>query len=171
MLPIDIRKGTAEDAPLITDLIKAMVVDMALYGGDAVNLAPEVWSAWAEQVRVSCGRPDHIYLIASHGSPLQKTPAGLVAAYINPLEDIFTAKTRLHLSTVYTLPAVRRQGVARQLIEKALAWGRQMKAEEADLNVLAANPARRLYEGLGFQAHEISMIMKFGGEDRINGKA
>jgi ribosomal protein S18 acetylase RimI-like enzyme len=146
-----------------------MVADMALYGGYAVSQSAEAWAAMAEQVRVSCGRPDHIYLIASQGSPVQTT-AGLVAAYINPLEDIFAAKTRLHLSTVYTLPEVRRQGVARRLIEVVLAWGRQMKVDEADLNVLAANPARRLYEGLGFQAYEISMVMKLGGSDPITGK-
>jgi GNAT superfamily N-acetyltransferase len=136
MLQIDIRQGTAEDAPLITDLIKAMVVDMALVGGHAASLSSEAWSAMAEHVRASCGRPNYIYLIASHGSPVQTT-AGLVAAYVEPLEDIFVAKTRLHFSTVYTLPSMRRQGVARQMIEKVLEWGRQMKADEADLNVLA----------------------------------
>jgi len=35
-----------------------------------------------------------------------------------------------------------------------------MDAEEADLNVLVANPSHRLYERLGFQQHEISMVMK-----------
>ena len=35
-----------------------------------------------------------------------------------------------------------------------------MNAAEADLNVLVANPARRLYEQLGFQPHEISMVKK-----------
>jgi GNAT superfamily N-acetyltransferase len=170
MLQIDIRQGTAEDAALITDLIRAMVVDMALYGGHALNHSPEAWSAMREQVKVSCGRPDFIYFIASHGSPVKRI-AGLAAANIEPLEAIFAAKTRLHLSTVYTIPPLRRQGVARQLIEKVLEWGREMKAEEADLNVLAASPARRLYEGLGFQVHEISMVMKLSGEDLIAGKS
>jgi hypothetical protein len=36
-LPIDIRHGTREDAGLITDLIRRMVVDMASHGGHAVK--------------------------------------------------------------------------------------------------------------------------------------
>jgi len=35
-----------------------------------------------------------------------------------------------------------------------------MNAEEADLNVLVANPSCRLYEHLGFQQYEISMVKK-----------
>ena len=159
MLKINIRQGTAADAELIASLIMAMVDEMAQYGGHAVNHAPEVWSAMADQVKASCSRPEFIYLIATHGSPIQGI-AGIAAASIEPLDDIFIAKTRLHLSTVYTVPAARRRGVARQLIEKILEWGRQMHVVEADLNVLAANPARRLYESLGFQPHEISMVEK-----------
>ncbi len=35
-----------------------------------------------------------------------------------------------------------------------------MNAEEADLNVLVANPSRRLSEDLGFQLYEISLVKK-----------
>lgn len=52
------------------------------------------------------------------------------------------------------------QGVARQLTQKTLDWGKRMNAEEADLNVLVANPSCRLYEHLGFQQYEISMVKK-----------
>jgi GNAT superfamily N-acetyltransferase len=75
----------------------------------------------------------------------------------------------LHLSAVYTVPAARRHGVAKQLIHEALKWGQQMNAVEADLNVLVANPARRLYKQLGFQPHEISMVMGLSS-DQIAGK-
>jgi len=43
-----------------------------------------------------------------------------------------------------------------------------MNAAEADLNVLVANPARRLYEHLGFQPQEISMVKKLSS-DQIAG--
>jgi GNAT superfamily N-acetyltransferase len=84
---------------------------------------------------------------------------GFAAANLGSLDTIFAAKKRLHISAVYTEPNVRRQGIARQLIQKALDWGRHMNAEEADLNMLVASPSRRLYEHLGFQEHEISMVM------------
>jgi GNAT superfamily N-acetyltransferase len=157
MARIDIRHGTAADALLITDLIKSMVTEMTLYGGHAVNNSPEVWASMAELVRANSARREFLYLIASDES-LAQTTVGLAAAYLEPLENIFAAKTRLHLSAIYTIPGARRQGIAGQLIQTALEWGQRMNATEADLNVLAASPARQLYERLGFQPHEISMV-------------
>ena len=159
MLQIDIRHGTAEDAKLITDLIRSMVAEMALYGGHTVNDSPEIWSSMAELVKTNSIRKDYIYLIASYRSLVQTT-VGFAAANLESADNIFAAKKRLHISAVYTDPNVRRQGIARQLIQKALDCGRRMNAEEADLNVLVANPSRRLYEHLGFQPHEISMVKK-----------
>ena len=159
MLQIDIRHATADDAKLITDLIRCMVTEMALYGGHAVNDSPEVWSSMAELVKANSIRKDYIYLIARFRSTVQTT-VGFAAANLESPDNIFAAVKRLHISAVYTNPNVRRQGIARQLIQKALDWGRRMNAEEADLNVLVANPSRRLYERLGFQPHEISMVMK-----------
>lgn len=164
MLQIGIRRGTAEDAMLITALIKDMVEEMALYGGHAVNNGPEVWSSMAELVKANSARPEYVYLIASSGSPVQTT-VGIAAAYIEPLDNVFVAKTCLHLSAIYTVPSARRQGIARQLIQKVLEWGQCMSAAEANLNVLVANPARRLYEELGFHPREISMVKKLVGDE------
>jgi len=159
MLQIDIRHGTAEDAKLITDLIRCMVTEMALYGGHTVNDSPEIWSSMVELVKANSIRKDYIYLIAKFRSPVQTT-VGFAAANLESPDKIFAAVKRLHISAVYTDPNMRRQGIARQLIQKALDWGRRMNADEADLNVLVANPSRRLYEQLGFQPHGISMVMK-----------
>ena len=159
MLQIDIRHATSEDAKLITDLIRCMVTEMALYGGHAVNDSPEVWSSMAVLVKANSIRKDFIYLIASLRSPVQTT-VGFAAANLESPDNIFTAKKHLHIGAVYTDPNMRRQGIARQLIQKALDWGGRMNADEADLNVLVANPSRRLYERLGFQPHEISLVKK-----------
>ncbi len=166
MLQIDIRHGTAEDAVLIADLIRDMVVEMALFGGHAVNTSPEIWATVAELVKANSARSEYIYLIASQRSAVQ-TIIGLAAANIEPVDSIFVVKTCLHLGAVYTVPAARRHGVARQLIHEALKWGQQMNAVEADLNVLAANPARRLYKQLGFQPHEISMVMGLSSDQIV----
>ena len=67
-------------------------------------------------------------------------------------------------SAIYTVPSARRQGVARQLIQEVVKWGQQLNAVEVDLHVLVANPARRLYEQLGFQPLEISMVKKLSND-------
>ena len=116
-----------------------------------------------KDVGANSARHEHTYLIASDGSQAQTT-IGIIAANIEPLGDVFLAKTRLHISAIYTIPSARRQGVARQLIQEVIKWGQQLNAEEVDLNVLVANPARRLYEQLGFQPHEISMVKKLSND-------
>jgi len=103
MLQIDIRHATAEDAKLITDLIRCMVTEMALSGGHAVNDSPEVWSSMAEIVKANSIRKDYIYLIARSRSPVLTT-VGFAAANLESLDNIFTAKQRLHISAVYTDP-------------------------------------------------------------------
>ena len=159
MLRIEIRQGTTEDAMVITDLIKKMVLEMAQYGGHAVNESQADWSSMEELVKTNSSSKEHLYLLASCRSPMLKI-VGLAAASIEPLENIFVEKMRLHLSAIYTVPEARRQGVAGKLIKKVLEWGQQMNAVEADLHVLVANPARQLYEKLGFEPHEVSLVKK-----------
>jgi GNAT superfamily N-acetyltransferase len=145
MLRIEIRQGTTEDAMVITDLIKKMVLEMAQYGGHAVNESQADWSSMEELVKTNSSSKEHLYLLASCRSPML---------------NIFVEKMRLHLSAIYTVPEARRQGVAGKLIKKVLEWGQQMNAVEADLHVLVANPARQLYEKLGFEPHEVSLVKK-----------
>ena len=49
MLQIDIRRGIAEDAMLVADLTRNMVVEVTPYSGRSVNTSPETWSSVAER--------------------------------------------------------------------------------------------------------------------------
>ncbi len=156
MSEIAIRRGTAEDASLITDLIKKMVIEMTNYGGHAVNTSLDVWALMESDVRANCACHEYIYLIAQHQVHSAEV-VGIAAANIESLEDIFVAKKRLHIGALYTTPNARHHGVARQLLHYLIKWGQQMSVEEIELNVLVANPARQLYEQFGFRPREISM--------------
>ncbi|MBN2362697.1 GNAT family N-acetyltransferase [candidate division WOR-3 bacterium] len=158
---IEIRTGTIEDVAVITDLIRNMVLEMENYSGHRVDKSNSVWIAMEKNVRSNIYSIEHIFLIAYHES--QKDDViGMVSADIEPLDSIFVEKKRLHLSAVYVEPNARRKGVAEQLIGKMLEWGQQMNVEEVDLNVLVSNPAKQLYEKLGFKPNEISLVKKMG---------
>jgi len=62
------------------------------------------------------------------------------------------------VSAVHVTPAARRQGIGRLLVEGALEWGQYRGCEKAELNVLVVNPARKLYEAMGFEPSELVMI-------------
>ncbi|MFZ5881567.1 MAG: GNAT family N-acetyltransferase [Chloroflexota bacterium] len=59
-----------------------------------------------------------------------------------------------HISNVTVLPACRRRGIARKLVEAALAEIRARQAQAAYLEVVTGNlPAYKLYEELGFVSY------------------
>jgi ribosomal protein S18 acetylase RimI-like enzyme len=57
-----------------------------------------------------------------------------------------------YLDTLYVRPRVRREGVAKALMNEVAAWGAERGARTMTLEVLASNAdARAVYERLGFQ--------------------
>lgn len=71
------------------------------------------------------------------------------------------ASRRWLVSNVAVQGVYRRQGIARQLVETALDWARQQGGEWAVLQVRAENePARRLYQGLGFEELTATMELR-----------
>jgi ribosomal protein S18 acetylase RimI-like enzyme len=70
-----------------------------------------------------------------------------------------------HLSQIQILPEKQGRGLGSSIIKKLLADAVQARAT-VSLSVLGANPARQLYERLGFRVvrqNERAYDMKFGG--------
>lgn len=55
-----------------------------------------------------------------------------------------------YVNSVYVYPAYRRRGIARRLMEMALAWAREHRCSQVRLR--ASDDGRPLYEQLGFRA-------------------
>ncbi|HLY31401.1 MAG TPA: GNAT family N-acetyltransferase [Ktedonobacterales bacterium] len=72
-----------------------------------------------------------------------------------PVGNVFIMRlgdsARYEIANVAVLPAYRRRGIARQLVEAAITLGRERKAASLTLDVIAGNlPAVTLYTSLGF---------------------
>lgn len=79
-------------------------------------------------------------------------PEGLPVAYC----ACWVVLDELHINSLAVDPAWRRQGVARQLLRYVMAESVGGGAASATLEVRASNePARRLYEGLGFRVEGV----------------
>ncbi len=70
----------------------------------------------------------------------------------------------LFLHEVGLLPAFRSQGLGEQIIRDVQAFG-DTQGLHVELQVLVTNPARRLYDRLGFRATHLKMSRPPGGWD------
>lgn len=84
-------------------------------------------------------------------------PIGMLEASILHPVPIFRPVPILHIHALYVLPAYRRRGAGTALIRAALAWGQRRHCLRAELSVLPHNPARRLYQDLGFSIFGLEM--------------
>jgi aminoglycoside 6'-N-acetyltransferase I len=150
-----IRAATLQDIDLLVRFEVAMLQDMASYGGMPLAQRDQAEAALRRHLEESLRAEACLLLAIPDGE--EATPRGMLDASIQSAEEVFVPRRMIHVHAVYVEPGWRRRGVGRELLEAALAWGRQKGCLEADLNVLAGNPARGLYEGLGFQVFEVNM--------------
>ena len=101
----------------------------------------------------------YLHLLAEAGDT-EAIPVGWAFARGKELDPLFKPTRVLHVHALYVSPAYRRQGIGRALLEAVLEWGRSEGCVQAELNVLVDNPARGLYDQLGFDAFEIEMARK-----------
>jgi [ribosomal protein S18]-alanine N-acetyltransferase len=111
----------------------------AILGIDRVSF-PEPWTrAMYEDER---RHPDRSFLA------VWKQPDDAVAGYIS----FWVIVDEVHINNVAVRPEARGRGVGRQLVEFAMRHGASRGATRVFLDVRSANqPARRLYERLGFE--------------------
>lgn len=84
------------------------------------------------------------YLVAVEGDVVRAW------VLVGTSRDYFTEQTCGFIYDVYTLPEGRRQGLAKRLMQLAIEQLREAGHTAVRLNVFAGNPARNLYEELGF---------------------
>jgi GNAT superfamily N-acetyltransferase len=143
MAAYTIRAATLADIPIITHHRRAMFTEMGLagdYEGMAQQLAPwleknlnQTYFGWL--VEAATGE-----VVAGGGVSLLPKPPGP-----QDLNQILA-----YVYNIYTEPAQRRQGLARQIMATIHQWCRRRNLKTVALH--ASDFGRPLYESLGYQA-------------------
>lgn len=149
-----IRRAAERDIPLLVSSLTAMVQAMEAAGGHPAASADRLRAQFDARVGQRLTRDDTLYLVAE----LDGTGVGMLEASHFPQASVFQSCELLHIHAVYVDEAYRRRGIARQLIEQAMAWGREQGCALVELNVLPNNPAQQLYRALGFDVFQYEMI-------------
>lgn len=155
MIELLVRDARCQEAGFVMEMTREMIVDMERYGGRKATTDESAWDKIAIDIEEELRGEKSKFLIAETGD---SDRIGLAAIGIIPLGGAFAPKKIIHLRLVYVLPSFRGIGVGSKLISAALDWGRRVGGDFCDLNVLARNPARSLYEKFGFSEVAVNMM-------------
>lgn len=126
------RPITEADRDLVHEIFRAAMKENTV----------EAYGEWHE-IAQRAEHDQHFGFIAEHGwiIVIEGHDAGFLA--IKEYQD------HIKLVALHIVPEFQEQGIGRTIIENLLADARQ-KSKPVRLEVLKTNPARRLYERLGF---------------------
>jgi GNAT superfamily N-acetyltransferase len=143
---ITLRRASLADARTIARHRHAMFRDMGYQEAAALDLMTAKFLPWLE-AKMTAG--DYLAWLAMTEKDGVVAGAGLWLMDWPP-HMVGSSARRGNIVNVYTEREYRRRGLARQLMEAAIAW---CKNSEIDFVVLHASPeGRGLYESLGFSA-------------------
>lgn len=138
------RAATAADAAVVAHHRVAMFRDMGVLGGgdaNALELASRLYLATALADGSYRG-----WLVEADGRVV--AGAGLVLRPLLPRPGYLDGGTEAYVLNVYTEPAHRRRGLARQLLAAIIAWCDAAAMSRISLH--ASDDGRALYRELGF---------------------
>lgn len=136
-MSVEIRRLGSADAPLLNHVAEDVF-------DDDIDLA---------RVAAYLAEPGHLMVLAVADGEV----VGQVAALVHRHLDL---PTELYIDNLGVTPALRRQGIARRLVDEIVAWGRSLGCEEAWVATETDNgPARAFYDSLGQQAETFVMYV------------
>lgn len=140
-----IRSATIADAAIISSQRRAMFEDMRAADQDQLT---EMQARFTDWVKPRIERGEYKGWLVTNESGEIVAGAGLWLMD-SPPHATDTSGRRASILNVYTLPAFRRQGLARRLMQIVLDWCRANQIRTVVLQ--ASNDGRALYESLGFK--------------------
>jgi ribosomal protein S18 acetylase RimI-like enzyme len=167
MFDFRLRPAAQHDFSTIIRLVQALLSEMHTLSSCDLTNHTEAWLDFETRIlrtlsggadsasRYPCAA-DHLLEIAETigGEVLS---IGLIEASILPPTPLFRPAQILQIHALYVRPRYRRRGVGTALLRSAITWGQRHHCVCAQLSVLPHNPARQLYQKLGFCAFGLEM--------------
>lgn len=145
----------ADDQPFLYELFLSIRAEEILSWGFDQRMTEQLlrmqWEGQSQSYRMQFPHAEHRIIVA------ENTKAGRII--------IDRASGELHLVDISLLPDFRNQGIGTQLLRELQQEAIQQNTNIA-LNVHTSNPARRLYERLGFSVdagYEVYVQMRWRG--------
>lgn len=158
---LQIRPATVRDIPRILPLWEALA---ALHGelDPALAVEPQAAREYVEFLRDAIGRSDTCVMLAVDGDSVVAFALGRIQVLPLPFRD----QRRGWIQDVFTIPARRREGIGRRLVETLLAWFADRRVALVELTVAIRNAeAVHFWEALDFSTYMVRMKRAVGRLD------
>ena len=144
----NLREATPADISTLVNHRRRMFEDMASAGGTPTDLAAldAMDAAYARHLRVRLVDGAERAWVVEAGHLIVASGAVLLSEWLPRPSDLTGRLAYLH--SVYTLPEYRRRGLARRIVEMAIAFCRTQGLRRLILH--ASRDGRPLYEAMGF---------------------
>lgn len=139
-----IRAARLEERVALGELLAGL---LAHHGDHPRYAAASAGGTPASLLADYLGHPDGKVFVAE----VEGQPVGLISVALARRPAYFAETLRGHVEHLYVLPAARRSGLGRALVEAAFDWLRLAGAARIELEVARDNPeGRAFWEALGF---------------------
>jgi ribosomal protein S18 acetylase RimI-like enzyme len=133
-----IRPAEPRDLPSLHALWKAFMAEQAQLDARATP-SDDASERGRTTLRDAVGSKQAIVLVAEQKGAV----VGFVAGHTSAPSPVYAGGVEAYLTELYIAPDARRQGLATQLMERAVAWARERGLTRVRYDVLAANHASR----------------------------
>ena len=154
-----IQTGTLDDAETIVAHRRAMFLDMGYPDDNSMSRMCEEFRPWLKR-KMQAGEYLAWFAVAHNIDQDGTIAAGLGLWLMDwPPHMVGPGRWRANILNVYTRPENRRNGLARKLMEHAIAWCRANGVSTVILH--ASDAGRSLYQSMGFKpTSEMRVVLK-----------
>lgn len=151
MTPPTIRAARDEDLPAMQPLFRALDELHAHLAPGFFQLAPGLPRLPRTLLQALRSADDALFVAQDDTDDGALVGIATARIYATPPAPSMTPLRRAHLEDLYVVPAARRRGCGRSLLERVAAWARERDAAQLLLTVWSGNAeAAAFYARLGF---------------------
>lgn len=148
---MEIRKGTAKDAPRLAELGAQLNMDHQKRFPGRAKLAPDYAQALLKYFSKIIRKQDHVFFLAIENGQIIGSILGKEAK--DP--PVFKETRICQIGDFFVLPEYRNRGIGTKLFAEIKKWAKKRKLHTIEIGYYSENTlAKKLYKEMGFGPHK-----------------
>ena len=158
-----IRPATPADVPDVAKMVDKLAALHERWDPARYDYKPNTGEMYRGWLTKRANDPHSVFLVADHERLMAEVPfiVGFVVGTIERPIPIYRIEKLGFIHDLWVEEEYRHEGIARQMTMLAIEKFRELGCPQVRLETAAANePARKLFEGCGFRAASVEMLVE-----------